>query len=237
MVSAFALALTTFVAAAFVPLLAPGDVVPAIPLVDQSGNAFSVARLRGNAVVIGFVYTRCPDPRMCPLVSSKFARLQAGIGTSKIRLLEVTLDPAFDTPAVLRRYGHAYGQNPQRWTLAGGTAPSIRDLSERLGIASQWTQPGTLVHTEALVILDGDNRIARIIDGNTWTPGAALAAAREATGERPAPLAYATLWLTSAVQSCGGGVAGVTVVTAIGVTLLLAIAFATILVRAFVANP
>ena len=99
--NALALAIALAIAA-FVPNLQPGDTIPAIPLVDQSGRAFSFAQLRGNAVVLSFIYTRCADPRMCPLVSSKFARLQRAIGDAPVRLLEITLDPRFDTPRVLR---------------------------------------------------------------------------------------------------------------------------------------
>jgi len=227
-VNAVALAAVLAAVSAFVPVLQPGDTVPAIPLVDQSGAAFSLERLRGNAVVLSFIYTRCPDPRMCPLVSSKFARLQAALGTAPIRLLEVTLDPGFDTPAVLRRYGAAYGADARRWTLATGAPGAIDDLARRLGVASAWTAPGTLAHTEAAIVLDPQGRIARIVDGNAWTPGELLAAAREAAGAPPAPLARLGLWLTAAVQSCSGGRGGVTALEALllvaGLTLGIAAA-------------
>lgn len=195
-----ALALT-----AFVPLLQPGDTVPPLPLVDQSGHAFSIEDLRGNAVVLSFIYTRCPDPKMCPLVSSKFAQLQRSIRTAPVRLLEITLDPAFDTPRVLEAYGRAYGANPRRWTLATGAAGSIADLAARFGIATQWTAPGTLVHTESVIVLDRDGRIAQTIDGNAWAPADVLTVARSAAGEDPSPFARAQLWLGAAIESCGGG--------------------------------
>jgi protein SCO1/2 len=213
---------TAVAASAFVPLLEPGDTVPAIPLVDQAGHAFSFAGLRGDAVVVAFIYTRCADPRMCPLVSSKFARLQAGIGTAPVRLVEVTLDPAFDTPAVLRRYGHAYHQNAARWTLATGAAPSIAELAARFGVATAWTQPGTLVHTESAIVLDSSGRVAQIIDGNAWTVNDVLAAAREAAGAAPAPLARVALWLTAAVERCGGGRGAINVIEALAVFFAIA---------------
>jgi cytochrome oxidase Cu insertion factor (SCO1/SenC/PrrC family) len=192
-------------AAAFVPLLEPGDAVPALPLVDQSGHAFSLDAMRGDAVVLTFIYTRCSDPAMCPLASSKFARLQTLIGNARVRLLEITLDPAFDTPRVLRSYGAAFGEDPKRWTLATGAAGSINELAERLGIATQWTRPGTLVHTESAIVLDPQGRIAQTIDGNAWQPNDVLAAALDATGMRSSPLARAVLRLTDAIEACGGG--------------------------------
>lgn len=194
--------------ATFVPALQPGDTVPAIPLIDQSGNAFSLQSLRGESVVLSFIYTRCADPHMCPLTSSKFARLQTLIGSSRVRLLEITLDPAFDSPRVLKAYGRAFDQDPARWTLATGAPASIAELAERFSVATAWTAPNTLVHTESVIVLDANGRVAQSIDGNAWTPNDVIAAAR-ATTEAPPLFARMRLWLGAAVESCGGGRASV----------------------------
>ncbi len=218
---------------AFVPVLGPGDTLPALPLIDQSGHAFSLPQLRGNAVVLAFIYTRCADPRMCPLVSLKYGALQRAIGAAPVRLVEITLDPAFDTPAVLRRYGAAYGADPRRWTLATGAPGSIDELAARLGIASAWTQPGTLVHTEAVVILDRSGAIARVIDGNAWTPAEVTAVARDAAGAGPAPIARIGVWLTAAVERCGGGAAAISTLQVLALAALLSGAFGWVLLRSF----
>jgi cytochrome oxidase Cu insertion factor (SCO1/SenC/PrrC family) len=231
-VNAFALAIALAVAA-YVPALQPGDTVPAIPLVDQSGRAFSIAQLRGDVVVLSFIYTRCADPQMCPLVSSKFERIQNMLGTAPVRLLEITLDPQFDTPRVLRAYGHAYGAQPDRWTLATGAPASINELAARMGIATQWTRPGTLVHTEAAIVLDREGRLVQTIDGNAWTPDQLLASAREAAGAEPSPpLARVMLWLTAAVESCGGSRGAVNAWEMLTILLLVIGGIATVLFRA-----
>ena len=230
MVTAFAFAVALALTA-FVPVLQPGDTVPAIPLVDQSGNAFSLASLRGNAVVVSFIYTRCADPAMCPLTSAKFARLQTLIGSAPVRLLEITLDPRFDTPRVLRAYGRAYAERPQRWTLATGAPGSIADLATRLGVATQWTQPGTLVHTESVIVLDRAGRLAQTIDGNAWTTADVLAAAMQAAGAAPAPLAQAGIWLTAIAQACGGGRGSVNALEGIALLLVFAGGIGIVLLR------
>jgi cytochrome oxidase Cu insertion factor (SCO1/SenC/PrrC family) len=217
--------------AAFVPLLEPGDSVPPLPLVDQSGQPFSIGTLRGNAVILTFIYTRCSDPAMCPLASSKFARLQTLIGRAPVRLLEITLDPAFDTPRVLRGYAAEYGANPKRWTLATGAAGSISELAERLGVATQWTRPGTLVHTESAIVLDPQGRLAQTIDGNAWQPQQLLAAALETTGARPSPLARAGLWLTAAIEACGGGRVPFNALEIVSLILALSVAAGFVLLR------
>ena len=228
-----ALALATALAVAtFVPLLQPGDTIPAIPLVDQSGQPFSIAQLRGDAVVLSFIYTRCADPQMCPLVSSKFERMQQLLGAARVRLLEITLDPQFDTPRVLRAYGHAYGAQSDRWTLATGAPASIDELAARMGIATQWTRPGTLVHTEAAIVVDPAGRIVQTIDGIAWTPDQLLATARESAGSAPSPLARATLWLTAAIESCGGSRGALSAWEMLALLALVIGAITTVLLRA-----
>jgi cytochrome oxidase Cu insertion factor (SCO1/SenC/PrrC family) len=230
-VNALTLAIALAVAV-YVPALQPGDTVPAIPLVDQSGHAFSIAQLRGDAVVLSFIYTRCADPQMCPLVSSKFERMQHMLGAAPVRLLEITLDPQFDTPRVLRAYGRAYGAQPNRWTLATGAPASIDELAARMGIATQWTRPGTLVHTEAAIVLDRQGRLVQTIDGNAWTPEQLLTVAREAAGAEPSPLARVMLWLTAAVESCGGSRGAVNAWEMLAILLLVIGGIATVLFRA-----
>lgn len=193
---------------AFVPLLQPGDTVPAVPLIDQTGKAFSLGDLRGNAVVLSFIYTRCADPRMCPLVSSKFAQLQRLTAGERVRLVEITLDPAYDSPRVLRSYGAAFRADPRSWTLATGAPGTIAELAERFGIATQWTAPGTLVHTEAVAILDPGGSLAQIIDGNTWSASDVRSLALGTQGALSLP-ARARVWLDAAIEACGGGRGGI----------------------------
>ena len=81
----------------------------------------------GRVLVVTFIYTRCPLPDFCPLMVRHLETVrrranEEGIG-SRLALLGVTLDPAFDTPAVLRAYGESVLKGADRfdqWTLATG---------------------------------------------------------------------------------------------------------------------
>jgi protein SCO1/2 len=220
-------------ASAILPPLGPGDTPPPLPLVDQRGAPFSLGRLRGSAVAVSFIYTRCGDARMCPLVSAKFARAQREMGDAPIKLVELTLDPAFDTPAVLARYGRAFGADPRVWTLATGAPSSLDELAARFGIASERTQPGTIVHTEALIVLDPDGRIDSVIDGNTWSPDDLVAAARSALGERMSPLARIAAWSRSAAQWCGRGALALSAGQLLAGLLVVCLVFGGVLLRVF----
>jgi hypothetical protein len=158
--------------------------------------------------------------------------MQHMLGAAPVRLLEITLDPQFDTPRVLRAYGRAYGAQPNRWTLATGAPASIDELAARMGIATQWTRPGTLVHTEAAIVLDRQGRLVQTIDGNAWTPEQLLTVAREAAGAEPSPLARVMLWLTAAVESCGGSRGAVNAWEVLAILLLLSGGISALLFRA-----
>src|SRR3984885_7798951 len=113
-----------------------GDVVPDTPFTDQTGRPFRFSQLRGEDAVLAFVYTRCQDPRMCPLISAKFHALQQRIGARKMHLVEVTLDPSYDRPDVLARYGKLFGADPKQWTLAVGDAEPTLDFAAKFGITA-----------------------------------------------------------------------------------------------------
>ncbi len=187
----------------FIPLLEAGDAIPPIPLVGQDGRRFTLADWRGNAVAVSFIYTRCRDPRMCPLVAAKFARAQHGIGMLPIRLVVLTLDPRYDTPPVLARYGRDLGQDPRIWTLATGSPAMTGELAERLGISATGTEPGTFSHTEGLVILGPDGRIAQTTFGNGWSAADLIADATATLPGRSDPTGALRGWLSAAVERCG----------------------------------
>lgn len=222
----------------YVPVLERGSIVPDIRLLDQSGRPFSFRGLGGRAAVVAFIYTRCADAKMCPLVSAKFARLQRMIDPSTTRLVEVTLDPMFDTPAVLTRYGAALGALPDRWTFATGAVDGVDELSRRLGIVSSRNGNGVLLHSEALVVLDSSGRIAERIDGNEWTGEQALALAQKALQGQMNPIVRLRLALSSGITAiCGGGTSGMTLAAAIAVFLGVAAALGFAFFRVFRTAP
>jgi protein SCO1 len=224
---------------AFVPLLHEGDAVPSLALVDQEGRPFSFQATRGSTTIVSFVYTRCRDARMCPLVAAKFARMQGALHGTPIRLVTVTLDPAYDTPEVLARYGAAYGADPAIWTFATGNQEVIDGLAGRFGVPVGRPAPGIVAHTEAAIVIDTHGRIAKIVDGAAWAPDDLLATARDVAGLDANVARRFSLWLGSSASAlCGGsGAGGLTVGAALALIAALAAAFGLIARRAFATDP
>ncbi len=115
----------------------PGTPLPDVPLVDQDDTPFRLARFKGNLLLVTFSFTRCPLPDYCPLMMKHFAAIEkatakdASPSLKNARLLTVTIDPAYDTPARLREYGakHATGDGPDKQVLA--LDPRHRDGGRR----------------------------------------------------------------------------------------------------------
>lgn len=93
--------------------------IPAFTAIDQDNKPVDRTLLLGNVTIVGFVFTNCP--LACPNMTFQMSKQQQALKDTPVRLLSLSLDPANDTPAVLKAYGEQYGADFSRWTLA--TAP------------------------------------------------------------------------------------------------------------------
>jgi cytochrome oxidase Cu insertion factor (SCO1/SenC/PrrC family) len=110
--------------------------VPDFALIERSGQSVTRADLLGKVWIASIIFTRCVEE--CPLVSNHMAQLQATFAAAPdVRLVSITVDPAYDTPEVLTRYAQSFAAQPQRWLfLTGDKATIYRLVREgfRLGL-------------------------------------------------------------------------------------------------------
>ncbi len=198
----------------FVPLHI-GDVVPDTPFVDQSGRPFQLSMLRGQDVVLAFIYTRCQDPQMCPLISSHFNALQRKIGSRDMHLVEVTLDPSYDRPPVLARYARTFGADPRHWTLAVGDSQPTLDFAARFGVVAFPDPSLGIIHSENTVEIAPDGTIRAMFPDARWQPDAILADIDASRAAEANPLARIDAWLAHA-SVLGYGLLAVAIVGALG---------------------
>jgi protein SCO1 len=209
-----------------------GDEIPDTPFIDQTGRPFRFSELRGQDAVLAFVYTRCQDPRMCPLISAKFHALQQRIGARKMHLVEVTLDPSYDRPAVLARYGKLFGADPHRWTLAVGDAEPTLDFAARFGITAFPDPEIGIIHAENTVEIGPDGRIRSMITTTSWQPDEIIADVDNNHGAVSNPFERFDLWLSrAAVAMCGNNVASFSGLGDLTVVLLIVASFGYLLFR------
>jgi protein SCO1/2 len=103
--------------------------VPAFTLTNRDGRTVRLDDLAGAPWIADFVFTRCVSS--CPMLSARMARLDRSLPAgTRIRLVSFSVDPAYDTPAVLERYARARGASG-RWLFLTGNAGQVRTLSRQ----------------------------------------------------------------------------------------------------------
>jgi protein SCO1/2 len=171
-------------------VLSTGAEVADALLVDQNGAAHPMSALRGHRVALTFIYTRCPLPDYCPLMNRNFAEVQKRIKQSPeladVRLVTMTMDPAYDTPAVMKSYAQGLAADPAVWSFATGEVSEVRKFSGQFGIFYEpdAQDASVLVHNLRTAIIDPDGRLVSILSDNTWTPAELVADLKKAPAPR-----------------------------------------------------
>lgn len=152
----------------------PGDEVPDFKLIDQNGKRFSFHQYRGRIVVLTFIYTRCPLPDYCPLMTDNFAEIEKALKSEpetygKTRLLSITLDPEYDSPQVLREYGARHSAGSTQWDFATGTKDEVKQIATYFGM-QYWRDGDQVVHSLRTAIVGADGRLVKLYRGNEWKP-------------------------------------------------------------------
>ncbi len=98
--------------------------VPLFQLINQNGQPFGSAQLNGKIWIADFVFTTCPGP--CPMISTRMSELQKPLEKTDVHLVSFTVDPAKDTPKVLRGYAEKLHAEPGRWDGTFSLAPRPR---------------------------------------------------------------------------------------------------------------
>jgi protein SCO1/2 len=167
-----------------------GAEVPDVKLVNQDGRPLSTRQFKGRALAVTFVYTRCPMPDQCPLMSTNFAELNGALASDaelgkKAHLLSVTLDPEYDTPEVLRRYGATYaGGHFDTWDFATGDPAAVRRLAEFFGLMYK-ADGAQVIHSLRTAVVTPEGKLYKIYRGNEWKPSEVLNDLKAAAEARP----------------------------------------------------
>ena len=167
----------------------PGDEVPDFQLTDQNGKRIGFHQYRGRVVVLTFIYTRCPLPDYCPLMTDNFAQIGKALKASsesrpKVQLLSITVDPEYDTPKVLREYAAQHTSGSNEWAYATGTKDEIKQVAKYFGL-QYWPDGDQIVHGLRTAIVGADGKLVKIYRGNEWTPDEIVSEIRNVTAAQP----------------------------------------------------
>jgi len=139
--------------------------VPEFVLVNQDGKNFGSAQLRGKIWIADFIYTMCPGP--CPMISSRMSELQKPLEKTDVHLVSFSVDPAKDTPQVLRGYAEKLQAEPGRWDFLTGPQSTIYNLSRngfKLAVSDGSEDKGIPVHSTRMILVDRHGAIRGYYD-------------------------------------------------------------------------
>jgi protein SCO1 len=163
------------------PLLAIGDMAPDFELLDHNGKALTRSGLEGTAFIVTFIYTRCPIPDYCPLMTRNFQQLQPILAErfgDRVRLVSISFDTEYDTPAVMADYGRRHTRDLETWSFATGSADEVERVAQQFGVYYMTAQ-GEINHNLTTTLVGPDGRIFRSWRGNQWQPAEVVEATEE----------------------------------------------------------
>jgi cytochrome oxidase Cu insertion factor (SCO1/SenC/PrrC family) len=207
-----------------------GSQLPHTQLVDQHGRLVDLNRdFRGKVVLISFIFTRCPDKDECPAISAKFAALQKLLDPNRFHLIEMSLDPVYDSPAVLNAYAKQFGAGPG-WSILTGQPHEITHLLNRFGISSLRVSDENFVHSDKVFLTAPDGKVADIVQTVGFSPEGLAAQARHLNGMSSSTFGRLKLALVADVAAlCGGSeFAGVVLLETLLFMFIAVVSFTTL---------
>ena len=150
---------------------------PATSLIDQAGQRFRLESLRGKAVVVSFVFTTCNGT--CPTTTRTLVRVQnrlkaAGLWHTDVEFVSISLDPARDTPEVLKQYAKSFGADRSGWHFLTGSPPEVERVIRDWGMWAKRNATGVLDHPSRVFLVDPDGRQREIYNLDFLTPESVL---------------------------------------------------------------
>jgi len=162
------------------PVIGP---VADFTLMNQDGKLTTLADFTNHVWVADIIFTRCAGP--CPRMTGQMRSLQNLLPPdSNARLVTLTTDPDFDSPAVLKKYGDRFNADFNRWTFLTGTKKEIAALaSDSLKLSAVPVKPedrkddaDLFIHTTIFVVVDKHAQLRGSFetggDGVDWTNAA-----------------------------------------------------------------
>ena len=130
-------------------------------LTNQDGQAITLDNLTNHVWVADIIFTRCPGP--CPRMTGQMKSLQDALPqASRARIVTMTTDPEFDSPAVLKKYGEHFNADFNRWNFLTGTKDEIAGLAGSslklsavpVNPAERTNNADLFIHTTIFVLVD-----------------------------------------------------------------------------------
>jgi protein SCO1/2 len=135
--------------------------------VNQDSDTVSNSTFDGKVYVADFFFTSCPT--ICPVMKKQMLRVYEEYKDNpKVGILSHTIDPEYDTVALLKNYAERLGVTSNTWHFVTGDKETIYKLSESSYMVTAGeddTAPGGFIHSGAFLLVDDLRRVRGVYDG------------------------------------------------------------------------
>jgi len=139
----------------------PALPAPEIELTLGDGSNFKLSEMRGEAVLLFFGYTSCPD--VCPTTLSELRKVKSELGedAARVQVVYITVDPDRDTPEKVQEYVSLF--NPSFIGLSG-SLEELEPVWQAYGVFRQIEQTDSdnsylVTHTARVYLIDPDGNL------------------------------------------------------------------------------
>lgn len=133
---------------------------PQFELLNQDKKMISNKNYEGKVYVLEFFFANCPT--ICPIMNQNMLVLQKEFyGNLKFGVASITIDPANDTPEVLKEHMEELGVKLPFWNMLTGDSKYIFDLSKKFNLYAGQNEdsPGGFEHSGLFALIDKDGNI------------------------------------------------------------------------------
>ncbi|MCK7589808.1 SCO family protein [Subsaxibacter sp. CAU 1640] len=155
---------------AFIQINGEAKKVPTFSFTNQNGQTITNKDYEGKVYIVEFFFTTCPT--ICPRMSSNLVQIQDSFkGIQNFGVASFTINPAHDTPEVLKAYAEQYGMTNPNWHLMTGDQEQIYKLANEgfnLYTAEDGEVEGGFEHSGNFALIDknGFIRSRKDVSGN-----------------------------------------------------------------------
>lgn len=141
--------------------------LPDFKLTERSGSEIQLSDLKGKVWLADLVYTTCPST--CPMLSNRLSSLQSeAFKNDAVRFVSISVNPAHDTPEVLRTYAEKFHANQGKWFFLTGDKTKVTELVDwGFLLAAKETSDGSaeMMHSTKIALVDRSGVIRAYYEG------------------------------------------------------------------------
>ncbi|WP_312389358.1 SCO family protein [Chryseobacterium sp.] len=133
--------------------------VPDFELTDQNNKKITNKDMLGKVYLVEFFFSKCPT--ICPVMNTNMRAIEDEINDPNFGIISISIDPANDTPALLKEHAKKIGAKSPNWHFLTGDRAYIGNLADQFDIyvGDKEDESENLNHSGMIALVDQDGNL------------------------------------------------------------------------------